>query len=1265
MSDVPPIIPGSKLYETLKVINGTKITKATINSLVELNQWKGLVDVATTGNIVFLSGDKVVDGQAVSEGSIVLVKNQTNAVQNGIYTVKSNSAWLRSNLLRNGSYAAGIAVFVKSGSTNLNKVFVCTNEYTESIVGTNDLVFESVVLNYNDIVGINGGIIYNDNSNFGVGLGITDGSGNLDLVGLKSNGNVSAGLDITSDEFSFNSVAKRIYNNSGVITFENGADVLELNSNFKSNVPLVSNLYSFSGNTQISISYTDGQITINDATFTRDGLDSSIPYYSGSNQSLSYNKSGTTSGIQNTGNNDISFVVSGSETMKVDPNYVSNNIDVVAPNLLFDNDFTFSITQQGPKLVGTTSFTDSSQAYSVSVYGDTLVMGGPTEDNSQGAAWVFTRTAGVWTQQGSKLVGSGATGTALQGISVSIYEDTIAIGGLNDDSGIGAVWIFTRTAGVWSQQGSKLVPNDYTGSTINFGQSVSLYGDTLVVGGSGDDSNVGAAWVFTRTAGVWTQQGSKLVGSGSVGNANQGFSVSLFEDTLAMGGLNDDSTIGAAWVFTRTAGVWTQQGSKIVGNDTTGNANQGFSVSVYQDTLVVGGPGNNTSEGAVWVYNRSSDIWTQETILVPSGGDYGSIGKSVYVYNGLLAVGGNTLDNIGATWVYKKNLGNWTQLGPRLEGSGYVGTPLQGTSVSVYGETIVTGGYNDDEGLGAAWVFLYDPLVVSNASGILFDNNVGFYINGNIYMDFNTNKTISYVPITSNTNEYNFSSTQNITSSGDVLSFKTNNTNVLNVSDTQVSTSLSLKSDSYSLNGFEISNDSGNVIIHNTDTSLTISSTAITSSENVYTNGYAFNTTDYIRHTNNSITFSIETTLSMSLTPTSMNTSLPFISGSNIKSNMLGTSKTYNVSNSNNSLELGGGLYTLKGSVSNFATAAWIDINLQTCYLVSGYIETNVPITFRIQRFIGTTITNIQGTYSTYFTLTGTKLYFNSNYSNYSFNVLVTKSTTPFTYTVPLSYLLVGGGGSGKNGGGGGGGVTSDSSISLQSSTVLTISVGGGGIGSNGYNTDLSGTNGFVTATGIGGGRGGLVPGGNGIGGATGGGGAARTSGGAGGTGGTATQGFAGGNGANTAGATGSGGGGGAVSAGVSGSANAGGNGGTGVSNSITGSAVVYGGGGGGGGSSSGGTGGPGGGGNGSTAAVGSGGTDNLGGGGGGGTGTGSGYSQGGSGIAILRIPTAYYSSMIEAISGPTDYSVATTGSDTVISFKTIGANVSVYTYTV
>ena len=181
-------------------------------------------------------------------------------------------------------------------------------------------------------------------------------------------------------------------------------------------------------------------------------------------------------------------------------------------------------------------------------------------------------------QQGPKLVGTGAVGSAWQGRSVSLSADgnTAVVGGNADNGSVGAAWIWTRSAGVWTQQGTKLVGSGAVGGQVQQGASVSVSadGNTAIVGGNYDNGYAGAAWVWTRSGGVWTQQGPKLIGSDAVGKADQGISVSLSADgnTAIVGGNADNSGVGAAWVWSRTAGVWTQQGTKLVGSGAVGTA---------------------------------------------------------------------------------------------------------------------------------------------------------------------------------------------------------------------------------------------------------------------------------------------------------------------------------------------------------------------------------------------------------------------------------------------------------------------------------------------------------------------------------------------------------------------------------------------------------------------------------------------------------------------------------------------------------------------
>jgi hypothetical protein len=101
----------------------------------------------------------------------------------------------------------------------------------------------------------------------------------------------------------------------------------------------------------------------------------------------------------------------------------------------------------------------------------------------------------------------------------------------------------------------KLTGSDAAASSgLGGAVSLSADGSTIAAGGSSDGGGEGAIWVFTRSKGAWTQSGSKNVLSGEVGNPNGGESVSVSSDgtTFVAGGPADNSGAGAAWVFART-----------------------------------------------------------------------------------------------------------------------------------------------------------------------------------------------------------------------------------------------------------------------------------------------------------------------------------------------------------------------------------------------------------------------------------------------------------------------------------------------------------------------------------------------------------------------------------------------------------------------------------------------------------------------------------------------------------------------------------------
>jgi hypothetical protein len=392
--------------------------------------------------------------------------------------------------------------------------------------------------------------------------------------------------------------------------------------------------------------------------------------------------------------------------------------------------FSTQFTGQNGKLLGTDVAGNAGQGSSValSADGNTALVGGPNDNNRAGAAWVYTRSGGVWTQQGGKLVGADVTGAATQGTSVALSADgnTAIVGGPDDDGTIGAAWVYTRSGGVWTQQGSKLVGSGAVGNAYQgLSVAISADGNTALVGGPDDNKRAGAAWVYTRSGGVWMQQGDKLVGTGAVIAAYQGSSVALSGDgnTAIVGGpgdlgAGDDLDAGAAWVYTRAGGGWTQQGSKLVGTGAIGSAYQGTSLALSGDgnTAIVCGPYDNgqgsSAVGAAWAYTRAGGVWSQQGDKLVGAGEIGIANQGTSVAlsaDGNMAIVGGLHDLgpyptwVGAAWVYTRSGGVWGQEGGQLAGGG------DSVAISAEGDTVIIGGSEDNNGAGAAWVFVREP----------------------------------------------------------------------------------------------------------------------------------------------------------------------------------------------------------------------------------------------------------------------------------------------------------------------------------------------------------------------------------------------------------------------------------------------------------------------------------------------------------------------------------------------------------------------------
>jgi hypothetical protein len=340
--------------------------------------------------------------------------------------------------------------------------------------------------------------------------------------------------------------------------------------------------------------------------------------------------------------------------------------------------------------------TEDRFGWSVDVSGDIVVVGAIQEDSNatgvngsqargasnSGAAYVFVRNGNVWSQE-AYLKASNTGVEDLFGTAVAVSGETIAVGAEGEDSAAtgvngnqgddtaadsGAVYVFVRNGGLWSQQAYLKAANTDAGDA--FGRCIALDGNSLIVGAPLEDSSAsgvggnglddgaadaGAAYVFTRVGNAWGQQ-AYIKASNTEAGDQFGCAVALDADTAIVGAALEDSSAtgvggnqanngatdsGAAYVFTRVGNAWSQQ-AYLKASNTGGDDRFGASVAVSLDQAMVGAPFEDSSAtgvdgdqsdnglifaGAAYLFERNAGAWSQESYVKASntgiGDQYG------------------------------------------------------------------------------------------------------------------------------------------------------------------------------------------------------------------------------------------------------------------------------------------------------------------------------------------------------------------------------------------------------------------------------------------------------------------------------------------------------------------------------------------------------------------------------------------------------------------------------------------------------------------
>ena len=326
--------------------------------------------------------------------------------------------------------------------------------------------------------------------------------------------------------------------------------------------------------------------------------------------------------------------------------------------------------QQGGKIVvpGSTLL-----GASVALAGDgnTAVVSG--NSNAGNGAWIFTRSGGTWTQ-GPLLVSPREPSDAVGSVAISGDGNTVLIAYSDPNAVIrGAVWAFTATNASWLTPQASPVLDPGPGPFGSQGPSVAISadGNTAVLREPDENSSSGQAWVFGRANNAWTLE-AKLAGSDSASFDRDG-------ETVAISG--DGQTVAVVGqrlirVFTGTGGGWTQQSPEL---GSSAGLSSSVALSGDGNTLITG----SINAGAAFVYTRSNGVWSAPPALLTGAGQNGTsyFGGSVAISSdGRTALVADPLDSggAGAAWVFSNGVGGWQQVGSKLVGSGAVYPPWPG-----------------------------------------------------------------------------------------------------------------------------------------------------------------------------------------------------------------------------------------------------------------------------------------------------------------------------------------------------------------------------------------------------------------------------------------------------------------------------------------------------------------------------------------------------------------------------------------------------------
>jgi hypothetical protein len=336
---------------------------------------------------------------------------------------------------------------------------------------------------------------------------------------------------------------------------------------------------------------------------------------------------------------------------------------------------------------------------SVEIYGDYAIVGAYQENDDTGSAYIYRRDGESWIEEQKLTASDGETGDNF-GKSVSIFENLVIVGAPGDDSKTGSAYLFNNSGSSWIEE-RKLTASDGEPDDL-FGSAVSINLRIAVVGAYADDNSKGSVYAFNYSTTNNTEFIKLEAMDGESGDCF-GYSLSYDGQFVIIGAVGTDNQPGSAYILEYCC--YFKWRDKVVAS---GNISYfGSSVSIDGDYAIIGAPSLPLDgiTGSVYIFKREENNWFQNTFWNSTDdGEY--LWGSVSIYGGHAIAGSYYFDDgKGSAYVFKRNGTIWEKEQKLTASDGEYGDKF-GISVSIYAGYILVGAECDNECTGSAYVFM-------------------------------------------------------------------------------------------------------------------------------------------------------------------------------------------------------------------------------------------------------------------------------------------------------------------------------------------------------------------------------------------------------------------------------------------------------------------------------------------------------------------------------------------------------------------------------